>query len=125
MTHDEFLRRVREAGGGSAKEAERAAAAVVIALGELLPDAERRRHFASQLPGPLKSRLLDEAPRSLAMNREAFVRHVGASLGVHAAEAERMLHAVYGVLREALSPGEMADFEACIPKEVAALLARG
>lgn len=53
--------------------------AMLVALGHLLPDPESRRCFASQLPEPLKSRLLAEAPRGLLMNREAFVRHLGAA----------------------------------------------
>lgn len=125
MRKADFVKRVRESGAPDGKEAERWATAVLVAFAHLLPDSEARRHFASQLPGPFKSRLLAEAPRALLMNREAFVGHVGAALDVHAAEAERALHAVYGVLKQALSPGEIAAFEARIPTDVAGLLERG
>lgn len=125
MRTEDFIRGVRDAGAPGDKEAERWVTAVLVALGHLLPDSETRRHFASQLPGRFKSQLLAEVPRGLVMNREAFSRHLGAALDVHAAEAERVLHAVYGVLKQAVSPGEIADFEAHLPKEIAALLARG
>jgi uncharacterized protein (DUF2267 family) len=123
MTNEEFLKRIQDAGAHSPEEAGRAAAAVVVALSHLLPDAESRRHFASQMPGPLKARLLAEAPRALLMNRDAFVKHVGAALDVHAADAERLLHAVYRALKEAVSAGQIAEFESRVPKDVAVLLA--
>ncbi len=123
MRAEDFVRRVQELGApANRKEAERWAAVALVALGHLLPDAETRRHFASQLPGPFKSRLLAEPPRGLLMTRDAFVGHLGAALEVHAPEAERVLRAVYGALKQAVSMGEIADFEAHIPKDVAALL---
>lgn len=125
MRADDFVERVLQSGAPDRKEAERWVTAVLVALGHLLPDSETRRHFASQLPGPFKSRLIEEPPRGLLMNRDAFVGHLGAALDVHAAEAERVLHAVYGVLRDAMSPGELSGFEAHVPAEIAALLARG
>jgi uncharacterized protein (DUF2267 family) len=88
----------------------------------MLPDGEVRRHFASQLPGFLKSRLREERPRGLVMTRDAFLQHVGADLDLHAPEAERALIAVFGVFREAVSAGEVADLEAHLPREIAALL---
>ncbi len=125
MKKEDFVRRVQESGASpSRKEAERRATAVLVVLSHLLPDSETRRHFASQLPGALKSRLLAEPPLGLVMNRDAFLRHVGAALAVHAPEAERVLQAVYGVLKEAVSSGEIAGFEAHIPKDIATLLRR-
>jgi uncharacterized protein (DUF2267 family) len=72
----------------------------------------------------LKSRLLDEAPRSLLMDRDTFLQHLGSGLGTHAPEAEIALRAVYGVLKQAISPGEIAALEAHIPKDIVALLER-
>jgi uncharacterized protein (DUF2267 family) len=123
MNKPEFLSRVqRSATLSSPKEAERWAVAVLRGLLHMLPDAEVRRHFASQLPGFLKSRLREERPRGLVMTRDAFLQHVGADLGLHAPEAERALTAVFGVFREAVSAGEVADLEAHLPREIAALL---
>lgn len=123
MQADELLRRVRVSGGlADRQEAERWTLAVVTALSHLLPNAETRRHFVSQLPGVLKFRLQAEPPHSLLMDREAFLQHIGAGLGTHTPEAERALRVVYGVLREALSTGEVTAFEAQVPKDIAALL---
>lgn len=125
MRAEDFVTRVQQSGAlGSRTEAEQWVAAVLSSLSHLLPDSETRRHFASQLPAPLKSRLLDEAPRSLLMDRNAYLQHLGSGLGMHAPEAERALRAVYGVLKRAVSTGEIADFEARVPKDIAALLAR-
>jgi uncharacterized protein (DUF2267 family) len=125
MNKRDFLSKVqRSAGLESPKEAERRSVAVLTALSHVLPDSEARRHFASQLPGFLKSRLAEERPRGLLLTRDAFLQHVGGALGVHAPEAERALSTVFGVLREAVSAGQVGDLEAHLPREIAALLER-
>jgi uncharacterized protein (DUF2267 family) len=125
MTGAEFVRRVQTQGAlPTPKDAERVSIAVLIALSHLAPDSETRRQFVTQLPGALKRRLLAEAPRSLSMDRDALIQHVGAALDAHAPEAERLLRTVYAVLRTAVSPGELEDFEAGIPGDIAMLLRR-
>lgn len=124
MTRQRFLAEVREeAGLESAREAERWARAVLGALSHLAPDAETRRQFLTQLPGFLKRPLLAEPPRGLLMDREALVQHVGAALDLHARDAERALRAVWRVVRRAVAPGELADFQERLPRDVAAFLA--
>ena len=123
MKDQEFLARVQELGAlPSPREARRWATEVLRALAHLLPEAQVRRHFVSQLPGALKARLLAEPPRALLMDRGAFVQHVAAALGAHAADDERALRIVYRVLKEAVSAGQIAQFEAHIPKDIASLL---
>lgn len=125
MKAEEFYARVQALGElESRKEGKRWSIATLRALWHLLPDAETRRHFASQLPRALKSALLAEPPRALLMDREAFVQHVAAALGVHARDGARALRAVYQVLREALSPGQIDELEAHVPKDLAAFLQR-
>lgn len=121
----EFLAQVQAAGQlASAKEAERWSKAVLTALLDLAPDSETRRQFITQLPGFLKTSLLAEAPRVLLMDHEALLQHVGAALGAHASEAERVLTCVWSVLHRAISAGAIADFQARVPKDVASYLAR-
>jgi uncharacterized protein (DUF2267 family) len=87
-----------------------------------MPDPELRRHFISQLPGFLKSRLQDHPPPALSMDRDALIQHVAAALEAHAAVGERALRAVYRVLRQAVSPGQIAEFEAHVPTDIASFL---
>jgi uncharacterized protein (DUF2267 family) len=125
MTKDEFLARVAKAAAlASSAEAEARSQVVLKALTHLVADAASRRHFISQLPGFLKAELLAEVPASQLMNRAAFIRHIGAGLDVHAGEAEEALRAVYGVLTEAISAGEIRDFERHIPPEIATVLGK-
>jgi uncharacterized protein (DUF2267 family) len=122
---DEFLAQVQVAGRlADRREAERWSRAVLRALSHLAPDSETRRQFITQLPGFLKTALLADRPRALLMTREAFLQHIGAALRVHTPEAERALGAVYRVLGQAVSAGEIADFEARLPPEIAAFLGR-
>lgn len=125
MNKADFLARVQTSAAlESRREAERRCKAVVSALAQMLPDSAARRHFASQLPGFLKSHLLAERPRYLKMTGEAFLQHVGHALDVHAPEAQRALSAVWRGLRGAVSAGEIAAIETHVPKEIAALLRR-
>jgi uncharacterized protein (DUF2267 family) len=123
MTREEFLEQVQKAGAlASEEEAERWSAAAMQALAQLMPETELRRHFISQLPGFLKSRLQDHPPPALIMDRDALIQHVAASLEAHAAEGERALRAVYRVLRQAVSPGQITEFEAHVPRDVVLFL---
>jgi uncharacterized protein (DUF2267 family) len=125
MTKQEFVREVQVSGRlPGPREAERWARCVVDTLAQLAPDSETRRQFVTQLPGFLKAHLRSEPPPLIVMDREALIQHVGAALGVHAHEAQRALTTVWQVVRTAVSPGEIADFEARIPPDIAALLSR-
>ena len=119
-----FLERARQVADiGAGKESEHHAVAVVVALSHLLTDSARRRHFASQLPGFLKSPLIaEDRPVPTAWTRDGFVQHVAAGLDTHAAHAEVVLRGVYSVLRDAMSPGQVADFEAQLSDDIRALL---
>ncbi len=123
MKDREFIKQVQTAAKlPSPKEAERWAKAVAGALADLAPDSETRRQLITQLPGFLKSHLQAEVRRSLVMDRDALIQHVGAALDLHAPAAQRALLAVWGVIRRAVAPGELADFEARVPNDVAAFL---
>jgi uncharacterized protein (DUF2267 family) len=123
MNEKEFIREVQRATGlSSLKEAERWANAVIGALADLAPDSQTRRQLVTQLPGSLKSRLQAEPRRALLMDRDALVLHVGAALDLHAPDARRALLAVWSVIRRAVSRGELTDFEARVPRDVAAFL---
>ena len=125
MKKTKFVAQVQAAGElSSAKEAERWSKAVLIALIDLAPDSETRRQFITQLPGFLKMPLLAEAPRDLLMDHETLLQRIGAVLEAHASEAERALTCVWSVLRKAISAGEIADFQARVPKDVGSYLAR-
>jgi uncharacterized protein (DUF2267 family) len=125
MTRTEFLAQVQAAGAlASSQEAERWSKAVLTVLVDLAPDSETRRHFITQLPGFLKTPLRDTAPRAVLMDHEALLQRIGGELGTHATEAEHALACVWGVVRKAISAGEIADFQARVPRDVAAYLGR-
>lgn len=123
MNTEDFVKRVQQSAAlASRKEADAWAQAVLVSLCDLLPDSEARRHFISQVPGRLKSRLQEQPPRALVMTRDAFLQHVGNALGTHAPQAEAAVRAVYGVLKQAVSAGEIGHLEAHVPRDIAALL---
>lgn len=126
MDRQTFLDQARRTAAlGADEDPEQQTIAVVVALSHLITDSARRRHFASQLPGFLKSPLLADAPPVPAVwTRDGFVQHVAAALGTHAVQAETVLRGVYAVLRQALSAGQVAEFEAQVPDDIRMLLHR-
>jgi len=125
MQIDDFLVRAQRAAMlDSPDEAERMAKIVLGALADLLPDSQSRRQFATQLPGPLKAHVAGQPARTLAMDRNAFLQHVAAGLGTRVPGAERAVMAVWQVVREAVAAGELADFHARVPPDIAAWLGR-
>jgi uncharacterized protein (DUF2267 family) len=123
MNEQQFLSEVQAAAGLSSRtDAMQWSMAVAAALADLAPDSATRRQFITQLPAALKRQLQAATRRSLLMDREALIQHVGASLDLHAPDAQGALLAVWGVIRTAVSAGELADFQARVPKDVAALL---
>ncbi len=123
MKASEFVSQVQAAAAlPTRQEAERWSLAVLEALTDLIPTSEAHRQFITQLPGSLKSHLAARPPRTLSMDRSTFVQNVGAALQVRAREAERAVQAVYGVLAGAIAAGELRDFEASIPPDIAAFL---
>jgi uncharacterized protein (DUF2267 family) len=120
-----FLGRVQELGAlATRQDADRWSMAVLGALCDVLADAETRRHFLSQLPGAFKARLLTQEPGAYDMGPDTLVQRVAATLGVHAPEGERAVRVVYRVLRGAVSPGQLAEYEAHLSNDLAVFLER-
>jgi uncharacterized protein (DUF2267 family) len=125
MKREEFLTQVQQpAGLETPGEAERWSRAVLMALADLVTTPADRRQFVTQLPGFLKSPLLDAPLRGMPMTRDAFFQHVGHALHVHVPEAQRAVETVYRALRQAIATGELEDFEARIPPDITAWLVR-
>jgi uncharacterized protein (DUF2267 family) len=118
VQYEEFTDRVgQRAGLGSASEAERATRAVLMVLGEYLSGGEGP-DLASQLPQGLAEILRQQPPdRSMIFSLNDFVQMVGEEEGVDDEEALAHARAVFGVLQEAVSEGEMEDVRRQFPSE--------
>jgi uncharacterized protein (DUF2267 family) len=123
MTEKDFLTRVQAATSSTRCEAQAMTEKDLLTrVQDLLDDSQARRRFAAQLPGSLKARLREEPPRGLRMDADAFLQHLAAALGTHAPEAQRALRAVWTTLEDAVSPGELDDVRALLPKDFGRLL---
>ena len=118
MQYEEFLDRVgQRAGLASAAEAEGAARAVLAVLGEYLSGGEGL-DLASQLPQGLAEILRQQPPdRSKIFSLNDFVQMVGEEEEVDDGAALAHTRAVFGVLQEAVSGGEMEDVRRQFPSE--------
>jgi uncharacterized protein (DUF2267 family) len=122
MKYDMFLATVEErAGIEDREEAERTAFAVLQALADRLTGGEADDLLA-QLPEPLKSTItvIEEAD---PMDPDEFVDRVARELRLPPEEARDRVRAVFGALREAVTPGEFEDVLSQLDREYADLLA--
>jgi uncharacterized protein (DUF2267 family) len=125
MEYEEFLDLVaQEAGGVSREEAERATRATLKALSRRITAGEAE-DIAAELPQPIRRVLLQDADeRPETFGREEFLQRViAAELGViDEATAERHALAVFAALRRTVSPKEIHDALAQLPKDIQELI---
>jgi uncharacterized protein (DUF2267 family) len=127
MTTTEFYRAViRTSGGQSRETVRRATAAVFHALRDRLTPEEADQ-AAAQLSRELKTVWKQgEKPgrRPLKMNRTEFCDRIRADAGLGSTrDARWMALAVFGALKELLTPGEAEDVFAQLPKDLKELWA--
>ncbi len=125
MQYQEFIDRVRQrAGLDSFERAEAATRATLTVLGEYLTGGEGL-DLASQLPQGLAEILRQEPPeRSKIFSLNDFLQRVGEEESAGIEEAEAHARAVFGVLDEAVTEGEMEDVRRQFPSEFDGLFAQ-
>jgi uncharacterized protein (DUF2267 family) len=122
MKHDEFLKRVQQRAGMSDRsEAERTSVAVLQNLCDRLTGDEADDLLA-QLPYQLKTAVI-VSPSAQQMSADEFVARVADDLELSPDEARDRIRAVFGTLREAVTPGEFDDVLAQLDPAYADLLA--
>ena len=123
MDHDEFLTIVEQAARAGGDAAERATRATLQTLGERL-DRGEARDLAGQLP-PELSPWIATMTAAEGFDIDEFLRRVADREEVDVATAERHARAVFAALGRAVSPRELADMEAELPRDFAPLFAKG
>ncbi|HET7585553.1 MAG TPA: DUF2267 domain-containing protein [Gemmatimonadaceae bacterium] len=117
-----FVARVQElAHLASRSDAERAVRAVFETFAERVTQGATT-NLAAQLPREIAQYLLRRGPEVRDLSPGAFWEHVAAREGVEIAYAIRHARAVFQVLHEAVSAGEMEDFAAELPAALRAAL---
>lgn len=122
MTAQSFLRRVLiEAGRPSLPDTRRVTAAVLHALRDRLTPDEADQ-AAAQLPKPLKALWWEgeaDGRRPVKMHRREFLDRVRQEAGLASErETRQVVQAVFGALKEQLSPGETDDILTQLPKDL-------
>lgn len=122
MSFDEIIARLQETAGiEDRREAERTFRHVLQALADRLTGKETWDLLA-QLPAQVKkSILITDAP--LRMSREELVGRIAEELELPREEARERVRAVFAVLREAVTWGELEDVIRQLGPEWADLLA--
>ena len=116
MEYDDFITRVLERSGMDSRE--RAIDITQAALETLGERLERtvRRGVASQLPAELREMMLSRADGDQYQLQE-FYQRVGARADTKYYDAAERATAVLGVLREAVSEGQMQEMLESLPSE--------
>jgi uncharacterized protein (DUF2267 family) len=117
-----FLTRVEQSGGLRPEIAQRAAQATLRTLAERITGGEAR-DIALFLPRELRP-LLEETPEQAeGFDLDEFLRRVAKRAGVDEETALRHARAVFAALGDAVTPGELHDMVAQLPRDYEPLLA--
>jgi uncharacterized protein (DUF2267 family) len=123
QTWHNFLIDLRSATSLDAEAAADAAVSVLCRLEERITGDEAR-DLEAQLPVKLQQLLAEACGQVEAihkLNRYQFVASVALDLGIPAAEAEFLVHAVFATVRSHISEGEAHDVQSQLPKDLQAL----
>jgi uncharacterized protein (DUF2267 family) len=124
MKYLEFLGEVQNrAHLSSPNEAERAVRATLQTLGRRLFGGEAE-DLAAQLPREIAP-YLTTAGAGEKLGLDEFIDSICRQEGVGPAEATKHARAVFSVLKEAVSSGEIKDVRSQLPKEIAAFFGEG
>jgi uncharacterized protein (DUF2267 family) len=110
-----FLKRIEELTGFDRERAERTARATLVMLGTRIDPGEAD-DLAAQLPGPLGACVPHEG-HAERFKPDEFVRRVARVVPLHNDEAAAGVRAVFTVLDEAVSEGEMRQVRAQLGSE--------
>lgn len=117
MQYEEFIQGVERRAGVDYPEAESATGTVLNTLAGFLVDSEGL-DLSEQLPKGVAEHLRQRPPeRGEFFSVQDFLQQVSEGEGVALNEAETRTRAVLGVLREAVSEGEMQDVRRQFPSE--------
>lgn len=117
MQYEEFIQGVERRAGVDYPEAESATGTVLNTLAGFLVDSEGL-DLSEQLPKGVAEHLRQRPPeRGEFFSVQDFLQQVSEGEGVPLNEAETRTRAVLGVLREAVSEGEMQDVRRQFPSE--------
>lgn len=119
--YERFITTVQQKAGIGWEKAERAARSTLSVLAERLSAGEAR-DIAEQLPGDLGGYLVS-VNGAEAFHADEFLRRIAEREEVDLATAERHAQAVFAALGRAVSPDELEDMSAELPKDFEPLLA--
>jgi uncharacterized protein (DUF2267 family) len=123
MKSEEFLARVATVAGVGREEIDRSTRAVLKTLADRIGPKEAH-DTASQLPKELKGALEPAIVNAGAFDAEEFLRRVAERGGLTADEARERTRAVFVALREAVSDGELRDWQFDLSTDYVDLAAR-
>ena len=127
LQYSDFLGRLEEqiAANRSVSDARRAAENAITAALETLNEriiGGEARDLAAQLPKEIQPALRPKAEEAEGFSLEELYRRVAEHKGVDIETAHMDASVVMGVLREAVTPGELDDVMAQLPEDFNTLL---
>jgi uncharacterized protein (DUF2267 family) len=123
MKYEEFLASAATVAGIGREEIDRSTRAVLKTLADRIGPKEAR-DTASQLPKELKRALEPAIVNAGAFDAEEFLRRVAERGGLTADEARERTRAVFVALRQAVSDGELRDWQFDLSTDYVDLAAR-
>ena len=119
MGYRELIKKIQQISGFSDSESKQALDLMVKGLAERLTE-EEREDFASELPPELQEIALSAEPASATQKN--IIEEFMEIERIDEARAKKQVLSTWDAIKEAISPGEIADMRAQFSKQTAALL---
>ncbi len=120
MNYRQLIKKVQDYSGFSDKESEDALQVVVETLATRLTP-EERKDFSSQLPAELQ-KVAEAVTTTRKLSADDFFKDIIEAENIDEGRAKKQIMAVWQALKDAISPGEIEDIKAQLPKDLAAQL---
>lgn len=120
MKYRELIKKVQDYSGFSDQESEEALDLVVETIATRLNEGERR-HFASELPQELEDLAIMPTIQG-KFGFEDMLEQLSELEDIDKKRAKKQVVAAWKALKDAISPGEIADIRAQMPKDIAEAL---
>lgn len=121
MNLHDMLGRVSNQTGMGREQTEKVTRAFLETLALRLGDNEARE-LATQLPMELQNTLAPTQPEIKKLSPDEFLSRFGGAAGLDDARADQAARAVWRVLKDAVSAGEVGDVKSQLPGELNDLL---
>lgn len=121
MQYREMIKKMQTRTGFSDKESEQSLRLFIETLASRLTDGERK-DMASQLPSELHDIAMAPSHQDASRQNNDFIKQFCEMQNIDEGHAKKQIMGAWETLKQAISPGEIQDIKAQLPKQMNSML---